>query len=277
LAKTLSASRVDDLRAALLAQDYDIAWLLTPGCLDADTRKVIHDLDRPVATSTPPAGSVQDMIAEPRNGRLARFVPLMRLGRPFRGAEQALENFGACYSGHVEMIAGCDGVTSASLLYDAMDLVHGLFGMPDNLFAARAGEGPISRTGSTPLDGHIVVSLRYPNRCAAAVSIAEGGGRWSRRVVILGEGGRLIVSDDGVEWLSTEGDVLDAGRGQTTDLPSAGLVAGHHLKRLASDREPVDEIDTCLETLCLCESVRLSCITGQVEDPGHVARMLRHV
>ncbi|MCH2133406.1 MAG: hypothetical protein MK116_06625 [Phycisphaerales bacterium] len=275
LAESLEAERVDDLRAALLRDDWDVAWLTAPGCLDADIRRLIRELDRPVATSTQPADSVQVLVGEPDTPQRARFIPLMRHGRPFRGAEQVLENFGARHSAHIEMIAGCDGVTSSSLLYDAMDLVHGVFGMPDNLFAARAGVTAMTNDG--PIDGHIVVSLRYPDRCAAAVSIAEGGGQWSRRVAILGEGGRLIVSDDGVEWLSADGDVLDAGRGQTTNIPTAGEVAGHHLKRLALNREPIDEIDMSLDALCLCEAVRLSCVTGQVEDPARIARMLRRV
>jgi len=277
LAESLGAERIDDLRSALIRDDWDVAWLLAPGCLDEDIRRIIRDITRPVATSTPPADAVQDIFSEDSGSRTARFIPLMRHGRPFRGAEQILESFGTLQSAHVEMIAGTDGVTSASLLFDAMDLIHGLFGMPDNLFAARAGQGMPPRDPKVPLTGHIVVSLRYPNCSAAAVSIAEGGGKWSRRVAILGEGGRLIVSDDGVEWLSSEGEILDAGRGQTTDIPSAGEVAGHHLKRIAMQREPVDEVDSTFETLCLCEAVRLSCVTGQVEDPGRIAKMLQRL
>ena len=277
LSDSLGAERIDDLRTALLRDDWDVAWLLAPGCLNEDIRRTIRDLNRPVATSTPPADAVQDIFTDDAGSRSARFIPLMRHGRPYRGAEQILESFGALQSAHIEMIAGGDGVTSASLLFDAMDLAHGLFGMPDNLFAARAGEGVPPRDPKVPLTGHIVVSLRYPNCSAAAVSIAEGGGKWSRRVAILGEGGRLIVSDDGVEWLSSEGEILDAGRGQTTDIPSAGEVAGHHLKRIAMQREPVDEVDSTFETLCLCEAVRLSCITGQVEDPGRIAKMLQRL
>jgi len=276
-AEAVGAERIDDLRAALLRDDWDVAWLIAPGCLDADVRRVIRGLDRPVATSTPPADTVQAIVSEDPTGSNTHFLPLMRFGRPYRGAEQILESFGSVNSAHVEMIAGMDGVTSASLLFDAMDLINGLFGMPDNLFAARAGEGMPPPDASTPLTGHIVVSLRYPNCAAAAVSIAEGGGQWSRRIALLGEGGRLIVSDDGVEWLSAEGEILDAGRGQTTDIPSAGEVAAHHLKRLAQQREPVDEINQTIATLCLCEAVRLSCITGQVEDPGRIAKMLHRV
>ncbi len=276
-AQAAEAERVDDLRAALLSEDWDVAWLMAPGCLDADIRRVIRGLDRPVATSTPPADNVQVIASEDPLESNTHFLPLMRFGRPYRGAEQILESFGAVTSAHVEMIAGMDGVTSASLLFDAMDLVNGLFGMPDNLFAARAGEGMPPTDATTPLTGHIVVSLRYPNCAAAAVSIAEGGGQWSRRIALLGDGGRLIVSDDGVEWLSAEGEILDAGRGQTTDIPSAGEVAAHHLKRLAQHSEPQDEVDQTIPTLCLCEAVRLSCITGQVEDPGRIAKMLQRV
>ena len=275
--KAADAEQVDDLRAALLRDDWDVAWLIAPGCLDGDIRRVIRGLDKPVATSTPPADTVQIIASEDPAASNTHFLPLMRLGRPYRGAEQILESFGPVTSAHVEMIAGMDGVTSASLLYDAMDLVNGLFGMPDNLFAARAGEGMPPADATTPLNGHIVVSLRYPNCAAAAVSIAEGGGQWSRRIALLGEGGRLIVSDDGVEWLSADGEILDAGRGQTTDIPTAGEVAAHHLKRLAQQSEPQDEIDKTIATLCLCEAVRLSCITGQVEDPGRIAKMLQRV
>ena len=276
-AKAADAERIDDLRAALLRDDWDVAWLIAPGCLDTDIRRVIQGLDKPVATSTPPSDTVQVIASEDPTGSITHFLPLMRFGRPYRGAEQILESFGTVNSAHVEMIAGMDGVTSASLLFDAMDLVNGLFGMPDNLFAARAGEGMPAPDASTPLTGHIVISLRYPKCAAAAVSIAEGGGKWSRRIALLGEGGRLIVSDDGVEWLSAEGEILDAGRGQTTDIPSAGEVAAHHLKRLAQQREPLDEVNQTIATLCLCEAVRLSCITGQVEDPGRIVKMLQRV
>ena len=275
LASALDAENAPDLRTALLRDDWDVAWLTAPGALDSTIRRTIRELDRPVATSTPPADSIQDLMSEPQEGPRARFIPLMRLGRPYRGAEQALESFGAKHSAHLEMIAGHEGVTSASMLYDAMDLTFGLLGMPDNLFAARAGGDSPGRTDRLPVDGHIVVSLRYPNRCAAAVSIAQGGGQWSRRLAVLGEGGRIIVSDDGVEWISSEGDILDAGRGQTTDVPAAGEVAAHHLKRLATQREPLDDPDTSFETLCLCEAVRLSCTTGQAEDPGRIAHMFR--
>jgi len=111
--------------------------------------------------------------------------------------------------------------------------------------------------------------MRFGTERAASITVSDGGGSWIRRVVILGEGGRIILTDEGVSWTDPDGTAQEAP--PTEGQANAGELAGWHLRRIAAGK-PIPTIS--IEAAIALESARLSCLTRQVEDPEHVRNMI---
>ncbi|MDP7069795.1 MAG: hypothetical protein QF561_00420 [Phycisphaerales bacterium] len=262
------AASTNDVREVLQA-DADIAWLAAPRMLDTDTRSMARGAAMPVATSAPPPAALADLLSEPDGGMPAVFIPLLRSGEAFRAASSALEDFGAVHCIHVSSTAGDHQTSRAALALDAFDLVTHLMGAPDEIWAAHAGLLPISPDPTVERSGHLTAAMRFGQERAASVTVSDGGGTWIRRVVILGEGGRIIVTDEGVSWTDPDGAALEAP--PTEGQANAGELAGWHLRRMATGG---DTPAISLNAAIVLETARLSCLTRQVEDPEHVRNML---
>ena len=268
LGAALHAPVCTDLRE-VLQSDADVVWLAAPRTLDADARELVRGATMPVATSAPPPAALNDLLGEPDGGMPAVFIPLLRGGAAFQSAAAALENFGTVHCVHVSATAGDHQTSRSSLALDAFDLVTHLLGEPDEIWAAHAGPLPVSTDPTIERSGHLTAAMRFGPERAASITVSDGGGTWVRRVVILGEGGRLIVTDEGVSWTDPEGVSQEAP--PTEGQANAGELAGWHLRRLAAGRD-VPRIS--LEAAVVLESARLSCLTRQVEDPQHVRNMI---
>jgi hypothetical protein len=199
----------------------------------------------------------------------AHFIPLLRGGAAFQAASTALEGFGLVHCVHVSATAGDHQTSLASLALDAFDLVTHLLGEPDEIWAGHAGALPVSADPTVERSGHLTAAMRFGNDRAASITVSDGGGTWVRRAVILGEGGRIIVTDEGVSWTDPEGRSQEAP--PTEGQANAGELAGWHLRRLAAGKPPPP---ISLEAAVALESARLSCLTRQVEDPTHVRNMI---
>ncbi|MCP4759307.1 MAG: hypothetical protein GY894_07960 [Planctomycetes bacterium] len=269
LAETLGAgSATNDVREVLQSA-ADLVWLAAPRTLDTDTRSMVRGANMPVATSAPPPAALPDLLSEPDGGMPALFIPLMRSGEAFRSASTALENFGDVHCIHVSSTAGDHQTSRSALALDAFDLVTHIMGTPDEIWAAHAGSLPVSPDPTVERSGHLTAAMRFGTERAASITVSDGGGTWIRRIVILGEGGRIIVTDEGVSWTDPDGKAQEAP--PTEGQANAGELAGWHLRRIAAGG---DTPTISLNAAIVLESARLSCLTRQVEDPQHVRNML---
>jgi len=268
LGDVIDAPTTTDLRDILHA-DVDVIWLAAPGTLDVDARAMVRQATAPVATSAPPTAALAELLDEPDGGMPAVFIPLLRGGAAFQAAETALESFGAIHCIHVSATAGDHQTSRGALAVDAFDLVTHLLGEPEEVWAAHAGPDPVSPDPTIERTGHLSAAMRFGHDRAASITVSDGGGSWIRRAVILGEGGRLIVTDEGVSWTDPSGDAVEAPptEGQST----AGELAAWHLIRLAEGR-PIPRI--AIEAAISLETARLSSLTRQVESPQHVRAMV---
>jgi hypothetical protein len=158
-------------------------------------------------------------------------------------------------------------------LFDAMDLAESLCGPIKELGAAlwrpRAGV-PETLAG---LVGHLTVNVRFAdNRCAAA-TVSDLAGRWFRQVAVLGEGGRLSIDDEGFEWVSPDGRLVDSHR-EEGRLGPGDLVA-IHARRLLEGADAADLPPDGARLLAVCEAARLSARTGADEAPRKVLEMMK--
>lgn len=268
LGDALQTTGSNDLRDILRA-DVDVIWLAAPGTLDADARTLTRSAIVPVATSAPPCAALADLLDEPDGGMPAVFIPLLRAGPAFQAAMTALDSFGEIHCIHVSATAGDHQTSRNALAIDAFDLVTHLLGEPEEVWAAHAGPEPVSPDPMVERTGHLTAAMRFGHDRAASITVSDGGGSWIRRAVILGEGGRLIITDQGVSWTDPSGATMDAppAEGHAT----AGELAAWHLQRLAAGKQ---DPRIALEAAITMEAARLSTLTRQVEDPQHVRSMV---
>ena len=264
LSKALKVEQVKDLRSALHGTDHDIAWIAARDALDTAARSAIRTSERPVASSTLPPDPVLELLAEPDDGLPAHLVPMMRQAPGYIAAAGALEGFGRIECVHISMTSGQEQSSPWARLYDAMDLVVHMLGEPDEVFAAHAGPRPLQADGLAGIAGHFSVAARFPNQSTATMVVSDGGGSWDRRMLILGDEGRLIVNDHGAEWTHVDGARDESGA--SSDEPvGAGVLVAQQLQRIVEDVMEPEPPGTRGRVLKLCESARISCLTGQAE------------
>ncbi|MCH2149410.1 MAG: hypothetical protein MK095_08255 [Phycisphaerales bacterium] len=263
LSDALGIPRLDDLRAALISPDHDIAWIAAQDALDADARSAIRTASRPVATSTMPSDSILDVLEE---GDLpAHMAPTMREVDGYLAANGALEQLGQVECVHVSMICRTGQSSLLARLYDAMDMVHHLLGNPDEVFAVHAGPHPLQTDTVASTSGHFSVAMRYSNRASATIMVSDHGGDWDRQVLVLGEHGKLMIDDRDSEWIHSDGTWAPRGT-LSADAPLGvgGLIA-EQLARIVEGIPEPDPPGTGNHVLRLCETARLSCLTGEAE------------
>lgn len=266
LAQALDVPRVEDLRSALIEGEHDIAWIAARDALDADVRSAIRAGDRPVATSTLPPDPVLQLLEEDDGGLPAILVPQMRQSRGFLSAAGALDELGHIECIHISMTSGPEQSSPWARLFDAMDVILHLLGEPDELFAVHAGPRPIQPDVLAGLDGHFSLALRFPNRATATIVVSDGGGTWDRRLLVLGSEGRLIIDDHTTQWTTLDGTRAEADSEAPDDAVDAGRLVANQLHRIVEQVTEPEAPGTTGRVLRLCETARLSCLTGQAES-----------
>ena len=264
LARALDVPRLDDLRAALIDDEHDIAWIAARDAMDADARTAIRAGTRPVATSTLPPEQVLQLLEEDDSGLPAELVPQMRQSPGFLSATGALAELGHIECIHISMTSGQEQSSPWARLYDAMDIALHLLGEPDELFAVHAGPRPIQPDVLAGIDGHFSVAMRCPNRSTATIVVSDGGGTWDRRMLILGAEGRVIVDDCTAHWTTRDGTSAES-EPQPADAVDAGQLIARQLQRIVDQVAEPDPPGTKARVLQLCDTARLSCLTGQAE------------
>lgn len=299
VANAFDAVAVDDLRSMLVSADVDLILLASAGTFgigsrgdDAEAVQAANVRGVEVATFEPVPPTALELASggwmQARGGGLPvemlRFVPLMRLSRPFREATEVLESFGECRLLSLESWCRPHESSLGALLYSAMDLILSLMGEPETADATYVWPAQASGMHMLPgeslaeLRGALSANLRFGDGRAASLVVSDQGGRWNRYATLLGPRGRLRVFDDGFEWLSMTGEKIDQSRATTgvRGGPPADHVvtaAADALSRLLDPASPDPGPTNHAAVLGMAQAALLSARTGQSESPATIRRM----
>jgi hypothetical protein len=217
----------------------------------------------------------------------AEFVPLLWRVRSMANTRDALSNLGIARTMSVSMRCGRSEGTLGARLYDAMQLVHAVMGVPETIDAAvvtLSGAGGVHMAPAdtlVSLQGELTANLRFNSGRSATLSLSDRCGGWFRGGTIVGEHGCIRFDERGFEHIDPNGAVVDESppkpkpgtRKKVVEAPSAGLMISDQIARMMDPRaalfEPFDEINV----LAMCEAALLSARTGQGESPETILRM----
>jgi hypothetical protein len=257
----------------LVRQDADLVWLADPGAIGSDERRLLREAGVPVISSVPMPGSVAEIADDPREAEVGRFVPLMRRSPGYRAAREVFDQFGRRQSASIVAGSTAGEGTLFARLFDAMDLAESLCGPIKELGTALWR--PVAGVPETlaGLAGHLTANVRFADNRCAAVAVSDLAGRWFRQVAVLGEGGRLSIDDEGFEWVSPDGRLVDSHR-EEGRLGPGDLVAVH-ARRLLEGADAAAPPPDGARLLAVCEAARLSARTGADEAPRKVLEMMK--
>lgn len=290
------AVALDDLRSTLATQAADVAWLLDPGDFgaggieDATTAEAAWGRGTLIACPEPipasalqidgtrwrPPGSGSSGLLGARSG--IWMVPLIRGSRPFRDATDVAASFGPARALTVEAWARGEECSLGSLLFAACDVVLGVMGEPESIDAAwcpqREGAArALSGETLRGLAGYLQATMRFADGRIAGLAVGQTGGRWAHAVTLVGEGGRLRIFQDGMEWISPTGEKLDEQRRRARGNPAVGA-AGEIAEQLKRLLDPgLDMTRPCEGAMELAQTAMLSARTGQGESVATIRRM----
>jgi hypothetical protein len=309
-AAELGTRPLDDLRQALATEEADLFWLAAPGAFgagegaseDAAALAAARARGSLVVSLEPIPASATDLAAgggwlDPggrgalRPADCCACGPRLRLGRPFREAQEVLESFGPVRSAMVESWRRPSQGSLGAQVYDAMDLLCALLGEPQTVDAAHVAPGIAGGRGGgwgrqvgdslRGWRGDLTASLRFDDGRTASLVASDHAGRWNRTVTLLGEAGRLRLFDDGFEWIDPAGEKVDSSRQSTREAPGGvGGVGRHEVAAIVDDLSrrldpaiPAPGPADHASVLALCQATLLSARTGQCESPASIHRM----
>ena len=304
----LGVPHVDDLRAALANTDARLILLADPGAFADGSSSPDATLLRTLSirgvrivslepvpaalVSAPPrvaasAGGGEDALAAAASGEWARPVPLARWHRPFQEARELLESFGAVRSAGITCLGHPSDGSLGARLFDALDLLGAFLGNAETLDASYVGTQSGRALHALPgeslrgLRGDLTANLRFADGRAACIFASDRAGQWERSLTLVGAGGRLRVTDAGLEWIDGDGKRLDRSRGSLS-----GDAGGEFGSGAASVALIAEQIRTALEsgagspgapgfarTIASAQAALLSARTREGERPGTLLRM----
>ena len=239
----LKAEMCADIRS--LATNYEdaILWIAEPQAYEVSLCELLRHRGSQTVTTTPLSGAMDALVDESGKPPAAKFIPLMRRSASYGEAQDDIEQFGQPISAHCTMTCSTVEGTLWSRLFDAMDFIHGLFGPPEVVQAFLHS----SRVPDEPSDlrGHMTVNLQFQHTRVATLLLSDQAS-WKRELQIIGEDHSLTFGDGCVAISKLIADGIHSCESTTADAP---------------------------RILALCESARLSCLTGSSEQPSRVLEM----
>ncbi len=275
LSTNLGIDRIDDLRRASQHEQAQLLWIASPTHMEPALAKTLRERGWRCASCQPFPASLTDLPASPEDIAAIRFTPPMRRSDGFRAATDILADFGEARCVNVTMRSGTGQGGLFARLFDAVDVVESLCGVPEIIDAALVSRMSGVAEHLADLHGHMTINLRFPENRCACVAVSDQAGTWFRGVTVLGDGGCLRISDDGFEWIAESGEVLDSH--ESTSHISPGQLIAHQLVRMLEHRGETDAPPDASKLLAICEAARLSCRTGEGETPRKVLKMLSNV
>lgn len=289
-AQALGVESSDDLRTDLTDADCDLILIASPGEFglsdraDAEALRAARSRDVRVATLEPmpasafdlPAGW-SDLVSGVAPSDCAATVPLIRHSPVFRDAAEVIEQFGSVRTLLVDAFCARGQVSLGTLMFNAFDAAAALLGEPDTVAAAYTGEARGSGVHALPgeslrgLSGDMSAIVRYADGRSACVRVSDGAGGWARSVTLLGDAGRVTITDDALLRLDPDGRIEDD---SVREQVSSEELVADAIKRMLDTALPEARVFDQELALSLCQVALLSARTGQAESPATIRRMV---
>lgn len=302
--EVLGTAHADDLRATLANTDARLLLLADPGGFADGSNAADAALLRSLAlrgarivslepvpaalVSAPPrvatgAGGGDEALAAAASGEWARPVPLARWHRPFQEARELLESFGVVRSASVTCLGHPSEGSLGARLLDGLDLLGSFLGVVESVDAAyvgvQAGRAMHALPGESlrGLRGDLTANVRFADGRAACLFASDRAGQWERSLTLVGAGGRLRVTDSGLEWIDDGGRRLDRSREGATDSFASGaasvVLVAEQVRQALESGAGAPGAPGFARTLAGAQAALLSARTREAERPGTLLRM----
>lgn len=274
LARRLSAPLGDDFRKMVIDQPAGYLLLatsdgLSPGDLDQVRRHQMSVL------AIEPAPIRSESLLPADRGReemLGRLVPApwMRQSPSWLSAAEPQEAIGAIRTVRLSALGPYAAGSLFARLYDALDMLIHLLGVPDTVDASLSG--PLSEPPQDvrALTGNLTAHLRFASGVSAVLHASDRSARWLREMVVMGTEGQLFLTESDYRLFASSGTSLDDRRIPGPVEP-ADLIA-FQWKRLLEGRPLPGTVDP-LSVVACCETALLSCRTGSSESTETLLRI----
>ena len=295
VARDLGCEPCGDLRSALTTMPIDLVFIAAPGdfahrAADQDLTALQIARSRAVAVATMepvPAAAMElggtRWSETVHNGALADLVRITpRTHRSAAAVElhATLETFGVPRTCSVRMMGPAVLGTLGARLFDAMDLVRTLMGVPEAIDACFVAPTQGRALHQLPgeslrgLSGDMTAHLRFADGRAAALHLSDQAPRSLFDLRITGAEGVITLDPGRLVWTHPGGE-HDATTLETPpgDPGEAELIAQLN-SVCAGVGAPLAPVDYPA-VLSMAHAALLSCRTGQAEAPDTIRRLIQ--
>lgn len=304
VAKSFGCDVQDDLRHLLSTETPDLVLLAsTTGFADQDSEldlaalEQAHSREMAVATLEPlptrPGVMTGTAWMDTNHARLstelAAVVPMIRQTGLIDELMATLESFGAIRSMSVSLSAPASFGSLGARIFEAMDLVRTLVGVPQTIDASfqsahrvgvTNGIHPLPGQSLRNLEGILAAHLRMPDGRGIVMQVTDQVGQSVLRLSILGSEGQILVTDDGFERFDTSGNLIDTFRLSTSNHQDSSIIDPSAIRlceqliQLCSGVGPVRAPVDHPSVFAMGHAALLSARTGQGETPSTIRRLL---
>ncbi len=295
IADDLKTEACQDIRAAIAQADAELILLADQYDLwsepaDIATLPHAHAKGLTIATLEPIPANALDLFS---NGWLRisagkppvdaiNFIPRDRLSKVITPIFEMLESFKTIRSLSIELLGAPHQGSLAARLLNAMDLIYSIMGEPEHIDAACVS--PITARGLHALPGQslrdlhgdLTINARFSDGRAATCHLSDMAGAFSRRLTLLGDAGRLTLSDQDLLWIDPSGKTIE----HQSHTPGSHTITDRAVHAIAQALSQVVSPSTSPASplnhealYSMCQAALLSTRTGQCESPDTIRRM----
>ncbi len=293
----------DDLRHMLSSETPDLVLLAAPGEFghrdleyDLGALQVAHSREVAVASLEPIPGEATvisgtrwgEALQTGAFGEFVRVVPMVRRGKLIDELMATLETFGVIRSMSVSICApGVYGSLGARV-FETMDLVRTLVGVPEIIDASYQVGGQVGGNANglhqlpgqslRDLHGTMTAHLRMGDGRGVLMQVSDQVGRSGVSMTIFGDEGEIRVWDGGFRRLDGDGVSIDSFEFEKdSDVEPSSARLTEQLIQLCSGVGPVRSPVDHASVLAMGHTALLSARTGQGETPETIRRLLMEV
>lgn len=276
LAETLGAPVADDFRKMLVDERPGSLLLASgTGIKRKDLRDAAAGGTHVIAVEPPDAEL--DTAGE-SNGRdpdagVVVCAPWFRLAPAWQAAAEPEQVIGKVKALTVSCVGPAATGSLFARLYDALDLIGHMVGLPDEVAATMSG--PLTETPDDlrAMTGHLTGHLRFRDGAAACITVSDRAFAFRRRAHAIGATGQLMLEDDRYRLFGEDGAIVDSVHpGMDSEPPPpAALIAAQWQRVL--DRGHLPRPVNPAHIVALCHATLLSCRTGEIESTETMLRI----
>ena len=294
-ASALSCPALDDLRQVLHTSDADVLLLGDPGVFgeyaddaDLEALRAAHSRNLSVGTLEPiPASAAgiggtafAEVLHQGSMCGLSAFLPLTRHNAVIDELSGVLETFAPIRSCSLTIASPKALGSLGAKLFDSMDLVRWLIGVPSIIEAAyispSAGRGMHPLPGQTlrGLHGEITMNLRFSDGRCAAVLLSDQLATNQLGLTLIGAEGMIHLNSKGFVWTNPSGEAIDQHTAPSSDGQHGESEFQTQLIDLCTGVAPTRTPIDYTAVLSMTHAALLSTRTGQGESPHDIEQLM---